>query len=208
MKHNLNSFPSAINKNQLILGQAPSEQWINRRRTVVVRTSVENPESLIAPIRREISSMDRLLSADFALCPAVVHASLASERMATTLLVVFGLIALVLAAVGIYGLMSYSVAQRTGEIAVRSAMGASANQILTLIMGLGVKLALAGIVLGIIGAVALRKVAASQLYGVTALDARVFGLASVVLFGIAVLACFVPALRATRIQPAELLRTE
>jgi hypothetical protein len=83
-----------------------SEQWINRLRTVVIRAAVENPENLIAPIRREVASMDRLLSPNFALCHEVVRASLASERMATTLLIVSGLIALVLVAVGIYGLMS------------------------------------------------------------------------------------------------------
>jgi putative ABC transport system permease protein len=186
----------------------PHEQWITRHQTMVVRTSINNPESLIAPIRREIESVDRLLSAEFALYPQIVYDSLARERLAATLLFFFGTTALVLAAVGIYGLMSYSVAQRRGEIAVRSAMGASARQVLRLVMGRGVWLALGGIVLGVIGAVLLRQVVASQLYGVTALDLRVFVLASVVLFGVAVLACFLPALRAARIHPAELLRTE
>jgi len=185
-----------------------SEQWINRRRTVVVRTTIENPESLIASIRREIASMDPLLSVEFALYPSVVRGSLAGERLETTLLVVFGSVALLLAAVGIYGLMSYSVAQRRGEIAVRSAMGASALRILGLVMGRGVILAAGGVVLGVLGAAALRKVVASQLYGVTALDFRVFLLASAVLLSVAVLACFLPARRATQIEPVELLRIE
>jgi putative ABC transport system permease protein len=185
-----------------------SEQWITRHRTAVIRATIDNPEKLIAPIRKEIALMDRLLNAEFAMYPSIVRGSLARERLAATLLVIFGLIALVLAAVGIYGLMSYSVAQRTSEIAVRSAMGASASQVMTLVMGRGARLALAGIVLGVIGAAALRKVVASLLYGVTALDARVFLLASAVLFGVAVLACFVPAKRAASIDPAELLRSE
>jgi putative ABC transport system permease protein len=185
-----------------------NEQWIARRQTVVVRTTIENPESLVGPIRKEIASMDRLLNAEFVMFPEVVSASFAKERLATTLLVLFGLAALALAAVGIYGLMSYSVVQRTGEIAVRSAMGASACQILTLVMGWGIWLALGGTIIGIIGAVALRRIVASQLYDVAALDIRVFVLASMVLFGVAVLACFVPAQRATRIAPAELLRIE
>jgi putative ABC transport system permease protein len=185
-----------------------TDQWTNRRQTLVVRTAVDDPASLIPAIRREIESMDRLLTADFALYPPVIEASVASERLAATLLVVFGLMALALAAVGIYGLMSYSVAQRTGEIAVRSAIGASGRQVLNLVIGRGVRLAIAGIVLGVLGAVALRQVLAGQLYGVTALDARVFLLTAVTLFGVAALACLVPAQRATRIDPAELFRME
>lgn len=185
-----------------------SEQWIWRNRAVVVQTALQNPGSLVEPIRREIETMDRRLTAEFALYQTTVRASLAGERLATTLLVIFGLTALALAAVGIYGLMSYSIAQRTGEIAVRSAMGASGRQVLTLVMGRGVRLALEGIALGVIGAVALRQVVASQLYGVSPLDLHVFLLASGILMGVAVLACFIPAQRATRIQPAELLRTE
>jgi putative ABC transport system permease protein len=185
-----------------------SEQYITRHRTVVVRTTLENPASLVEPIRNEIESMDRFLNAEFALYPAVVQASLARERLATTLLVIFGLAALTLAAVGIYSLMSYSIAQRMGEIAVRSAMGATIRQILSLVMRQGILLIIGGIVLGIIGAVALRKVVAGQLYGVSALDTGVFVVASVILFGVAVLACFVPAYRATRIEPADILRSE
>ena len=185
-----------------------TDQWTNRRQTLVVRTAVDDPATLIPAIRREIESMDRLLTADFALYPPVIEASVASERLAATLLVVFGLMALALAAVGIYGLMSYSVAQRTGEIAVRSAIGASGRQVLHLVLGRGVRLAVAGIVLGVLGAVALRQVLAGQLYGVTALDARVFLLTAVTLFGVAALACLVPAQRATRIDPAELFRME
>jgi len=184
------------------------EQWTHRRQTVVVRTSVENPGSLVTAIRKEIESSDPLLGAEFASYPPIVRASVASERMGATLLVIFGLVALALAAVGVYGLMSYSVTQRTGEIAVRSAMGASERQVLTMVMGRGIKLALGGIAVGVIGAVALRQVVASQLYGVTALDARVFILAPLVLFGVAALACFLPAHRATRIDPADLLRIE
>ena len=185
-----------------------TEQWTNRRRTVVVRTSVDNPESLVPAIRREIESMDPLLTAQFALYTPIVRASIARERLGMTLLVIFALVALLLAVVGIYGLMSYSVMQRTGEIAVRSAIGASPGQVMALVMGRGVRLALAGIVLGVIGAVALRQIVASQLYGLSALDLRTFILVPLVLFGVAAFACFVPALRATRIDPADLLRIE
>jgi putative ABC transport system permease protein len=185
-----------------------SEQLITRHRTVVVSTTLENPESLIKPIRHEIEAMDPFLTAEFALYPTIVRASLASQRLETTLLVIFGVAALALAAIGIYGLMSYSVAQRMGEIAVRSAMGASMRQILGLVMGQGMVLTVSGIVLGVIGAVVLRQVVASRLYGVSTLDAGVFVMASAALFCVAVIACFVPAQRATRIEPADLLRSE
>jgi predicted permease len=184
------------------------EQWITRHRTIVVRTAIENPESLVTAIRTEIEAMDPLLSADFELYTQIVHNSLTRERFATTLLVLFGLFALVLAAVGIYGLMVYSVTQRMGEIAVRSAMGATSYRILNLIMSRGIGLAICGIAIGIIGAVLLRQVVASQLYGVTALDIRIFAMASISLFLVAIFACLIPALRAMRIQPAELLQTE
>jgi predicted permease len=199
----------------LALGDPPEpsiylsvDQWTNRRQTLVVRAAMENPESLVPAIRQEIESIDRLLTADFAGYAPIIQASMAGERMAATLLVVFGLAALALAAVGVYGLMSYSVAQRTGELAVRSAIGASKGQVLNLVFGRGMRLAVAGIVLGVVGAVAFRQIVAGQLYGVAALDVSVFVMASAALFSVAALACFVPAQRATRIDPAELFRID
>ena len=171
-----------------------------------MKTTLDNAESVVTAIRNEIAAMDRLLAAEFALYTPIVRASFAGERLAATLIVVFGLMALSLAAVGVYGLMSYSVAQRTGEMAVRSAMGASAREVLALVMGWGVRLAAIGVVLGVIGAIALRRVVAGQLYGITALDPRVFVTAAAVLVGVAALACLVPAQRAARVDPAELLR--
>lgn len=185
-----------------------TEQWINRRRTVVVRTSIDDPEMLIPAIRREIESMDPSLTAQFALYTPIVQASIARERLGMTLLVIFGLVALLLAAVGIYGLMSYFVAQRTGEIAVRRAVGASAGQVMGLIMGRGVLYALSGIALGVIGAAALLRVLESQLYGISVLDPWVFIFVPSILLAVAALACFIPSLRATRVDPAELLRIE
>ncbi len=185
-----------------------TEQWINRRRHLVVRAGIDDAESLVPAIRREIEAMDASLTARFELYPSIVRASIARERLGMTLLVTFGLVALLLAAVGIYGLMSQFVAQRTGEIAVRSAMGASAGRIMSLIMRRGVSYALTGIVLGVVGAAALRRVLESQLYGISALDPRVFILVPVILLGVASLACFLPSWRATRIHPADLLRIE
>lgn len=185
-----------------------TEQWTNRRRHVIVRTSVSNPESLVSAIRQEITEMDPLLTAEFALLSTIVDASVARDRLGMTLLVIFGLVALLLAVVGIYGLMSYSVTQRSGEVAVRSAMGATARQVMVLVMGRGLRLTLAGIAVGIVGAIALWQVVASQLYGLSALDLSIFIPVPLLLFAVAAAACFLPALRATRINPADLLRIE
>jgi hypothetical protein len=183
-----------------------SEQWIHRRRGIVVRAAVDNPASLVAAIRREIESMDRQLTAEVGVYPDTLRASLARERLGMTLLVIFGIMAAALAAVGIYGVMSYSVTQRTGEIAIRSAMGASTPQLMRLFLGQGAVLAFAGVALGLLTAVAARRIVASQLYGIAALDARVFVVAPLVLLGVAALASFLPARRATKLDPADLLR--
>ena len=141
--------------------------------TVVIRAAFDDPQSLIPAIRREISAMDPRLPVTFDLYPEVVRASIARERLAMMLLIVFGAVALLLAAAGVYGVISSSVTQRRGEIAVRAAVGASGAQVLRLIMQRGVQLALAGAAAGVIGAVALRQILASQLYEISALDLRV-----------------------------------
>jgi putative ABC transport system permease protein len=185
-----------------------TQQWINRRRHLVVRTASIDPESLVPAIRREIESMDPALTAQYALYVPIVEASMARERLGMTLLVIFGLVALALAAVGVYGLMSYFVVQRRGEIAVRSAMGASAGQIMGLIMRRGVAYAALGVFLGLLGSSVLGRLVESQLYGVTARDLGVFVSVPLTLLCVAALACFVPSRRAARIEPAELLRVE
>lgn len=185
-----------------------SDQFIDRRRALVVRTSLDRPETLVPAIRAELKALDPQLGAQFDAYPALVQASLARERMAMTLLSIFAGITLLLANVGVYGLMTYAVELRTGEMALRSALGASARQVVNLVMGRGMLLAVAGAVLGVAGAVALREVLASQLYGVSPLDLPVLLLAPAVLLSVAALACFVPARRATRVDPADLLRVE
>jgi len=184
------------------------EQATFRRMTVVVRTALDAPQSLIPAIRREISAMDPVWPVEVHLYPEVVRASIVRERLGMMLLVVFGAAALLLAAVGVYGVISASVTQRRGEIAVRAALGASAAQVLRLIMQHGVQLALAGVAAGVIGAVALRQILASQLYEISALDLRVLLLVPVALLVVALLASLLPAWRATKIDPADLLRTE
>jgi ABC-type antimicrobial peptide transport system permease subunit len=185
----------------------PHEQLTARRMVVIIRTAFDQPGKLIPAIRHELAEMDPTIPPQFDIYSDVIAGTLSRQRLATVLLGAFGLLALILAAVGIYGVMSYSVAQRSAEIAVRAAMGASPSEVLRLIMRRALELAGAGIVLGVLGAVALRQVVASQLYEVSALDPRVFVLVPLALLGVALLASCLPAWRAARIDPAIILRT-
>jgi predicted permease len=185
-----------------------SDQWIHRRRALVVRSATENPAGLINVVKREIEAMDPLLTAEVNLYPAIVRASVARERLGMMLLVTFGLMAVGLAAIGIYGLMAHTVTQRSGEVAVRVALGATAAEIRGLFIRRGALLAAAGIALGVIGALALRQVVANQLYGVSAIDPQLFVIVPAVLLFVATLACLLPAWRAARVDPADLLRSE
>ena len=184
----------------------PHEQWTTRRLAVLVRASVDDPASLIPQIRRELAAMDATIPAVFSINSEVISSSLARQKLGAMLLVVFGVVSLTLAAVGLYGLVSYSVSQRRNEIAVRSALGADRDRVLKMFLGNGLRLAGLGIVLGLAGAVALRQVVASQLYGVSALDPSVLALVPVTMLCVALLASYLPARRASRVNPSTALR--
>jgi ABC-type antimicrobial peptide transport system permease subunit len=137
-----------------------------------------------------------------------IDASLGARRLTMTLLGAFAGLALLLASVGLYGVMALSVTQRTRELGIRMALGAARKDVFRLVLGQGVALVSLGIGLGLIGAIAASRALSSILYGITALDVPAFAVAIVSLAFVALLACWLPARRATLVDPIEALRTE
>jgi putative ABC transport system permease protein len=174
----------------------------------VTKTSNE-PRSLISAVTKEVAAMDQDVPV-FAVktMEEYLSTSVAGPRFSTTLLSIFAAVALVLTVVGLYGVMSYSVAQRTNEIGIRLALGAQARDVLLMIVKQGGTLIFVGLVIGLAGAYALTRLIASLLFGVTAKDPFTFGAVAVLLAIVALLACYVPALRATKVDPMEALRHE
>jgi ABC-type antimicrobial peptide transport system permease subunit len=138
----------------------------------------------------------------------VVSESVAQRRFSMLLLALFAGIALFLAAVGLYGVVAYTVGLRTQEIGVRMAMGAQRGDVLGMVIGSGMKLALAGVAIGVAGALALSRLLQAMLFEVTPLDPPSYVVTAAVLLAVAALASFVPARRATRVDPLVALRTE
>ena len=134
--------------------------------------------------------------------------SLADEKFTLTLFSTFALVALFLSALGIYGVMAFSVAQRSHEIALRMALGASRNRVVALVVREGAVLALVGLVLGCGGSYFVGRAMQGMLFGVPALDYSAFGAVGIILLSAALLACFLPARRAAAVEPMRVLRTE
>jgi hypothetical protein len=175
---------------------------------LVARTS-SDPDAAVNPIVHEIRAMDATIPVyDIRTMDGRLYDSLARQRFATLMLGAFAGFALILAVVGVYGVMSYLVTHGTHDIGLRIALGARGGDILGLVVRQGMELAGIGIVLGLIGAAALTRVMASLLFGVSARDALTFTCASLVLAVVAFWACFFPARRATRIDPITALREE
>jgi predicted permease len=178
------------------------------RATLVVRTFGE-PMTLAAPIRDAIREVDANQPVRSTLpLRAVMAESIARERFFTLLFAVFGGLALVLAAIGVYGVLAYSVRQRTQEIGVRMALGARAVDVQRMVAGAGMRLVGLGIAIGTVGALVLSRVLASQLYGITPTDPLAFAAAIGFLTLVALLATYIPALRATRVPPMTALRPD
>ena len=175
---------------------------------VVVRSSL-SASSVAAGIRQAVRYIDKDLPVtDVESFPDVLGASVTQERFRALLLGSFSGIALILAAVGIFGVISYSASQRTHEIGIRMALGAQQRDVLRLILGQGTKLALLGLCAGIVAALLLTRLMASLLYGVSATDPLTFGTVAIVLLGGAVTASYIPARRAMRVDPMVALRHE
>lgn len=176
--------------------------------TFVVRTGLE-PVSLVSGVASAVHSIDpQLPLADVKTMQEVVDATIARPRVIAVLLAAFALMALVLAAVGVYGVMAYSVAQRTQEIGVRMAFGATPQSVFRLVLTHALKLVGIGVVAGLAGAGALSQLLKTLLYETEPIDPFTFGVTAVVLIVVATLASYVPARRGTRIAPVEALRTE
>ena len=134
--------------------------------------------------------------------------SVGRQRFAVLLMEIFAGLAMLLAAVGLYGVISYGVARRTREIGIRMALGAGPRDVLAAVVGRGMKLTLVGIAVGLCGSLALTRLLSGMLYGVTATDPAVYALVSLLLAAVALLACYVPARRATKVDPMVALRYE
>ena len=183
-------------------------QTPSRNTAIVVRASADSA-SLVAAARRAIREVDSEQSvAEIRPMTEALSQSIAAWRFPMILLGIFAGLALALTVFGIYGVMAMAVAERTREVAIRIALGAQTGDVFRLVMGRGVKLALAGATLGLAGAFALTRVIASLLYGVGATDPLTFALITLLLTAVALLACYAPSRRATKVDPMIALRTD
>jgi putative ABC transport system permease protein len=175
--------------------------------SVVVQA--KNPLNLVGALRGQIREMDPDLPlVDLLMMEEVVSQSVWQNRLYAILFSVFAGIAMLLAAVGIYGVMSYSVTQRTQEIGIRMALGAQVKDVLRLIVRGGLALSMIGVAIGLAGAFALTRLMRSLLFGVTPTDAVTFLAVSLMLLFVALLACYIPARRASKVDPLVALRYE
>jgi putative ABC transport system permease protein len=185
---------------------ASALQWPRYTMTLVLRTSVD-PLSLVSAVRKQVSELDKNLPLyGVQTMDDVLSAEVASQRFNAGALAGFAGLAVLLAAVGIYGVMAYAVSQRTHEIGVRIALGAERQNVLLMVLNQGLRLALIGVGLGLVASFALTRLMSSLLFGVRPSDPETFIVVTAALVAVALAACWIPARRATRVDPVIALR--
>src|SRR5437660_1103001 len=190
------------------IAYVPMRQQYSPFATLVVRTN-GNPEPLIGAVRAQVQQIDKNLAFTNAqTVQQILGQGLWAARMGAALLGLFGALALILASIGIYGVLAYSVAQRTSEIGLRMALGAQPRQVLGLVLKQGMLLATIGAAVGIVVALPVARMAGNLLYGVSTTDPLTYVGITLLLMAVALLACYLPARRATRIDPLIALRVE
>jgi putative ABC transport system permease protein len=186
----------------------PLRQRVPRGMGLLVRTAVE-PTSVAAAVQREIGALDRALAGgDVRTLDRLAADALAPQRVTFGMAGIFAAIALVLAVVGVYGVMAFTVTQRTREIGVRIALGAMPRDVVRMIVRRGLALALAGVALGVAGALAMGRSLGRLLHGVSPTDPLTLGGVTLALTAVALLASYLPARRAARVDPMVALRAE
>ena len=189
--------------------QVPDKLMANFRSFYFVIRTNGDPQSFAGPVRREMLSLDSQQPIrNIRTMDEVVTTSISAQRFQMSLLALFGAIGLALSAVGIYGVMAYSVSQRTREIGIRMALGAQMKDVLRMVIGQGMKLTLLGVAIGLAGSFAVTRLLKTLLFGVQPNDLTTFAIVSVVLVVVALLASYIPARRATRVDPLVALRYE
>jgi putative ABC transport system permease protein len=186
----------------------PMTQQPQTELVVLLRTALP-PKSLEKPVREIVASLDRAQPAfEFKTMQERVEETWATPRLMSFLLVCFAILALTLAVVGLYGVMAFHGLHRMREIGLRLALGAMPSQIRAMMLGQGMRLLGSGLLLGFVGAFAVARVLRSLLFGVSANDPLIYGAVTLVLAGAALLACWIPARRAARVDPMITLRAE
>jgi putative ABC transport system permease protein len=186
----------------------PYSQWVRRETMLVVRTAVD-PSGVIAGVRQQVAKLDpELALANVSTIRQAIDRSLVTARLTNALLAGFAATALLLALTGIYGVMSLNVANRRSEFGIRLALGAQTNNVLRMILAQGFRLAIVGVVAGLAGAFAFTRLLKGLLFGISASDPLTFAVLALVLICVALLACWIPARRATKVDPLEALRSE
>jgi putative ABC transport system permease protein len=184
-------------------GQGRSDMY------VVMRAQGGDPRALAGAVRQQMSEIDSSLPlADVRLMDDVLSRAQARPRFLTLLLTLFSLVALAIATVGIYGVVSYSVERRTKEFGLRMVLGAQSGDVLGLVMKQGTAMIAIGVACGLVLALFITRLMASLLFGVTPSDLATFASVTALLFGVALAACYIPARRATRVDPIQTLRYE